>query len=873
MIATPTTQISKPSQIQTKSPSSKGLFSGGSFIDPQRGVAAANRNDPGGVKRGQAEEKATQKQLTLAQHEDQLKQQYKDATDPEKNRNPLLFSDPTQRQAALLSRAQHILESPQYKALTPAQQNTMLSRYYDKYVAPVYTSGKFAAPNKDVWVKGIQESKKAGITPDAYYNYGRTLTSATNFGTKFITGGVGITAAVVHAGVSLKNAAALDMLGLSQFAHHPIDTLWHGVAEQTDEAQTIRDTNDRYHQVINRVSDDFVNIPQFWQETFPSHKLIENASSMVGDVVITLPLYETIGGVSKAVVGGTRLAGEAASAIAKEGSLTKVLMEKAVTPVLDKAGKLVPNAVAKMTLSSLKAASDGVFSAAFMGKDAKESAITGGEFAAFDAAFHGAGKVGAKILSNATIKGFYSKMLAIGGRPFASFIAKQAERELASFDDPKLKAQYDKEFEDYANAKQSFDDPAQKAKADKEFEQHVAAQKATTPEAMPAKSAAEPTKPVAAATTEAAKPKMNFEVVSEAEAKAHAKDPVQRNLINAQKIAFLSIAKKLYGPEVKWSKLTKAQKDVVMKVHSNLGEDGLAELALHNPELAKAHIEKTVAEDAQDPGVAANLKMLQEKYKVDPVASLQKDETESVARQTGAKTSQGAAKASEKLTPMPTAEPTIRKESRDRFASFKVNSLAYFSNPKPKGAPENFDYKKWLSEDEGMSHEQFIKELHDHMMSAGQKFENPEHVLLWGLLHEKKMPPEFGERVQQELHDLDPHVSLKERDKQAQVLLAHMGDLAYTGRLDAEGKIFRSTKVADWTDPTKWMEKLRKEALQAEMDQLAHNYRQYPELVKSVTAQVKEWQKIRIKSATTPKRYMSMSDQIRTTIDRAPEKP
>ena len=873
MTITPTTQISKPSQTQTTSPSNKGLFSGGSFIDPQRGVAAANRNDPVGTftKRGQAEEKETQKQLTLTQHENELKQQYKDATDPEKNRNPLLFSDPTQRQAALLSRAQHILESPQYKALTPAQQNTMLSRYYDKYVAPVYTSGKFAAPNKDTWVKGIQESKKAGITPDAYYNYGRTLTTATNFSTAFIKGGVGITAAIVHAGISLKNAAAIDALGLSQFAHHPIDTLWHGVAEQTDEAQQIRDTNDRYHEVINRVSTDFVNIPQFWQETFPSHKLIENAGSAVGDIVITLPLYETIGGVSKAVVGGTRLAGEAASAIAKEGSLTKVLMEKAITPIMDKAGKLVPNAVAKMTLSSLKAASDGVFSAAFMGKDAKQSAITGGEFAAFDAAFHGAGMVGAKILSNATIKGFYSKMLAIGGRPFASFIAKQAERELASFDDPKLKAQYDKEFEDYARASQSFDDPAQKAKADKEFEQHVAAQKAT--ETTPAKPAAEPTKPVATATIEAEKPKMNFETVSRAEAEAHAKDPVQRNLINAQKIAFLSIAKKLYGPEVKWSKLTKAQKDVVTKIHGNLTEDGLAELSLHNPELAKAHIEKTVAEDAQDPGVAANLKMLQEKYKADPVASLQRDETQSVARQTGATTSQGAAKASEKLTPMPTVEPTVRKESRDRFASFKVNSLAYFSNPKPKGAPENFNYKKWLSEDEGMSHDQFIKELRDHMMSAGQKFENPEHMLLWGLLHEKKMPPAFGERIQQELHDLDPHIPLKERDKQAQVLLAHMGDLAYTGRLDAEGNVFRSTKVASWTNSTKWMEDLRKEALQAEIEQLAHNYRQYPELVKSVTAQIKELQKIRIKTSTTPKRYINMSDQIRTAIDRAPEKP
>ncbi len=164
----------------------------------------------------------------------------------------------------------------------------------------------------------------------------------------------------------------------------------------------------------------------------------------------------------------------------------------------------------------------------------------------------------------------------------------------------------------------------------------------------------------------------------------------------------------------------------------------------------------------------------------------------------------------------------------------------------------------------------FVKEVESHLGNAGQHFENPEHALLWALRHEKDMPKAFATRVQEELHELNPHVPLALREKQAATLEAHMMDLSYTGHLDSEGNIFRSTNTDDWLDPTQWQRQLRKEAQDAELEQFVADFKAYPEQAGVAKAMLKQLQKLRIKGSDIPERYIDFSEKIRQSIKPRP---
>jgi len=670
----------------------------------------------------------------------------------------------------VLARIQHIMDSPRYKELSPERQAQLRSNYYDQTVKPAYEGSHLKAPEKDVWVSKIADPNMK-MTPADYYNIGPKMLTANRAITAAMQGGVETFAGMAHGGVWVGQQAALATLGLTNFFTGPALDM---------EAAGVNQLKKRADDIIDRVSQDYINTSKVWDQTHPSQHWQETVGSYAGNIIGTLPLYE--------------ITGMARGAMAESAVLNKMGMGS-LTKVLESSPK------GKFVQKRLMEAADGIISTTIQGKDNQEKLTTALSFMGFGAA---SAAVGHSVLaSNSLMKGFAAKIMAMGGRPLVAATANEAVHELESATINGVKAE-------------------------------------TAEEATSAMKA------------------------------AHENDPVKSSLVTAQKISFISLAKKAYGPETVWKNLSPSRKAAIRLAHTSMTEDALAELPLHVPDIAKANIQATISEEAKTgTPFAFNLDKLKKELGVDVVAIAQQNEQESLAKLTGAQSSQGSARRAAKKPVVPQVAPEIKKKSQEGYASFKVNSLAYFTNPVPKGVTasesKKFNWAGWL---EDMSSEDFIHELRDNIMSAGQHFEDPEHMLLWANKHRDQMPKPFAQRIKQELNDLNPHATDAFRREQADVLEAHMADMAYTGHLDSDGNIFRSTNANDWLSPTAWQKQLREEAEQLELEHFAQAYSAYPEQVAVQSAMLKKLQKLRTstKGDNTPARYLDLSEKIRNSV-------
>src|SRR5271156_2848231 len=131
--------------------------------------------------------------------------------------NPLTFQDPTDRHAAILARADRIIENPKFKSLSPENQQKMLSRYYDKYVGPGYAMGGLKSPDKDLWLRTIPTlANRHDLTKEYLFPSTNTKQMMDTLAGASVDGGK-VANTISYGGVKLSQAAAHSLLGLSHF--------------------------------------------------------------------------------------------------------------------------------------------------------------------------------------------------------------------------------------------------------------------------------------------------------------------------------------------------------------------------------------------------------------------------------------------------------------------------------------------------------------------------------------------------------------------------------------------------------------------------------------------------------------------------------
>ena len=188
-----------------------------------------------------------------------------------------------------------------------------------------------------------------------------------------------------------------------------------------------------------------------------------------------------------------------------------------------------------------------------------------------------------------------------------------------------------------------------------------------------------------------------------------------------------------------------------------------------------------------------------------------------------------------------------RKMTSERFASHRVDTIAYFKNPSsaPRGKYANaraadgtlIGGRSKLSWNERMKREnfdQFIDTLKD---ADGDRihFENPYHRMLFHWANRDSLPTPVRDKLLREMkgylaRQKNPvYASAKEISDQADWNLVHLTKLAQSGRLTSEGNVFRSTNVNGQGTMTQWQGELDTELEKQEYETLRKSLTLYPE--------------------------------------------
>lgn len=724
--------------------------------------------------------------------------------------NPNTFTNSTDRFAAILARADRITSDPRFKALDPSRQEHVLSNYYDRYVAPGYTSLGYTAPDKDLFIREMP--KETGkLNSRAFYFSGDIQDPNSESGQR-VAAGMGKEAGEVvkgmsYAGLWLTKKITNDALGLSHFLHLTDDVNYESyqrtAAQELSKAQNI----------VDKISNSISDSDKFWLQTHPSKRWTAQIDSDIGEQIIQLPLYTEIGALR---LTAAAKAGELIPQLGRAANLTEKLS-------MSKGGQFLARRLAE--------GADAYIGATILNKNSSDKIGDMAAFMGFGSALEGAGSL-LKYPTQFLIKQWTSRNLAVGGRVFQEAITDAADHELSnnilghshngdpisihpiSADTGTIRIG-DKEIP-YANR-----DESQEAifKSIQAHQQH---------------------------------------------------DPVVASTVNAEKITLSAMGREKYNKP--WNQLSQAQRRSIREARANLTEEAVSEVPLHNKDLVKMHVNvEDQAFKHQNPEYAQNVAMLEKLSGMKVTDALIQSEAEQLESETGVKQAQGTiekiGKISNKVSRDEAKVQNLTKAGKSdeeleprQFAQMKIDNLAYFVN-RAKQAGSN---KNLSAEIKDMDSDEFRREILEQMGHRSFHFENPEHALLWANSFRlgNQMPKPFQLRLIKELAELNPKETVKDWDKKSANLTQHMKELAYTERLFSQGNIFRSTQVDKWLSKTKWQLELREEVEQKELAELRKTMNRHTKQYRQAASALKNLQELRRKAATAEE-YSDITDQIR----------
>lgn len=303
--------------------------------------------------------------------------------------------------------------------------------------------------------------------------------------------------------------------------------------------------------------------------------------------------------------------------------------------------------------------------------------------------------------------------------------------------------------------------------------------------------------------------------------KLREEDKVKFDLVSAEKGVLNSLSLVQFGKT--FGKLDSAEKAAVRIARANQVNGTINEFPVHAPEIAKAHIEQNLADERKEnPYLDQKINYLEQKYGQKFSTELQNAEAEKIKLETGIKSPE---KATSKVAQI--SKLVDEEDEKKLSEAAEVEPRRYVSFKANSLAyfknprPKNSQFNV-RSWLEDMSDEDFDKELRDHITGPKWFFENPQHLMLWAYQYRNKMDKAFAERIAERLEDIDPTGTPSKWSREAKIMERHLDKLADTGKLFTEGNIFRSSNFDSWGNRTKWQKQLNNEDLEkAEKLQLA----------------------------------------------------
>lgn len=310
-------------------------------------------------------------------------------------KDPNIFQDSTTRFAALLARADRITSDGKFKALPADNQKRVLSDYYDRFVAPGYTSLGYQAPDKDLWLREMP--KETGKLDSRSFFSSTNMRQAQLESAGIKTGAESLFKGMFYGGVWLGKQESYAALGLSHF----FGATGGKVYDQQKNYIEMQDKKNK--ETIDKASLGLFDSNNFWLQTHPSKNWTDKLETSIGEQVIQLPLYEAIGAGRLAIAG-------------------KAGLNLSTTLGTSKLGQFVGRRIAE--------GADAYVGAMLQNKDQSSRFGDMAAFMGFGSTLEGLGAA-LKLPSRFLIKQFTSRMAAMGGHSLMEAASDAADEELS----------------------------------------------------------------------------------------------------------------------------------------------------------------------------------------------------------------------------------------------------------------------------------------------------------------------------------------------------------------------------------------------------------------------------------------------------------
>jgi len=723
--------------------------------------------------------------------------------------DPNKFTDPTDRFAAILARADRITSDPKFKSLPGERQQAVLANYYDRYVKPGYEGLGFVAPDKDLFLREMP--KETGKLNSRSFYFGGYSNSETEQRENAAMGAQAgkVVKGISYAGIWIGKQLAYQQLGLSHFLH--LDN-----ADLTTEQNTIEQTADKAKATVDKVSNGIFDSDKFWLQTHPSKRFTSELANNIGEQLINLPLYTEIGAMR---IGATSKIGEVIPKLGRAANLTERLG-------LSKSGQFIARRLAE--------GSDAFIGGTLLGETTREKLTDMAIFMGFGTGVEGITK-GIQLPTKLLVKILSGRNSAIGGKILQEGITDAADHELSNnivgYNHIGEPVSIHPKTEDTGEIKVGSKIVFYNSKGEQQ------------------------------------------EAIVKAIQAHHQHDPVAASIVNAEKITLSAMGRQKYGKawnqlsQAQRRVIRSARAELTEQATNEAAlhnpeivkakiENEFQQELKTNPELGQfvAEIEQKSGLKVTDELRASEAEQLESETGIKQTqGTIEKiGKLKSKAQQV-----EGKVKSKIKNSVKDLLDDTEPKS----FAQMRTNNIAYFTN-RAKAAGSTSNLTKELKDTDS---DEFIHSILEEMGHTNYKFENAEHALLWANSFREELPKPFQRRLIEELHEIRPRETIKIWDEKSKNLAIHMKQLAFTKRLFTEGNVFRSTSVDKWLSKTKWQHELLKEVEDTEMVNLKKVMKRYPKQFKIAQDTLKFLQAAR-QQAASPEDYEKLNDTIHDVI-------
>lgn len=769
------------------------------------------------------------------------------------------------RQAGVYAKGLRLIKGKKFNALDNENKQRVLGQYYDTYVGPAYETSKAQPPDKDTWIREF--SKQGGpkmSVSDFYVNKGPTADAYTDAKVAALNIGAGATktlANIANGVIMAGMKADQKLFGLKGFFPAPQTDSWRDKL-LTKDSEIFQDKNVQKFMKMNQGVIDDAN---FWFQSRPSRTISEKAGSFIGEQAVQLPLYEAIGafrGAGAAITGADKLlkvsagASEAIGTSAKAANFTR---------------RLVATPVGRFVAKRLGEAADAYIGATLQQASSEDRTADILAFMGFGAVLDGVGAGAVKVIGKTAMKRQLAHDAAIGGLPYVEGLADQASHELnndiigydhsgqpmvagAGHNAADLKeavqiahAADPVKAQTTTAAKMSLISIAKEKYGDGAIWKNLARSKQDAIRQEYAKRTAEAIEEIPIHVPEVSKAEIQTSIKKDIEQSPQLAKTYQE-IDELGKQFGVTVADSVQQAEVESIKDATGLKSVQGATYKVANVTRKIEPALKQP----VKLEKQLWNDLSDTGnlrynsgdqgynvkfesrvdralYKLNTSMRRGTYQSDFKKLKQyfpdKSEEEITKMSYDVKAQLDAeikgrratyhndpeqgnvlfpSKYERKVTAGPSTPEEVEAAPRN-YVSFKVDTVSRFTNNINKAAKKkNETLAGYLR---GLDDEDFINEVRDQMGNQ-IRFEKPNDLMLWTVHHGDKVPAPIYNRTITWLKNQDPTQTVESLRKQAKVLDNHIEMLAYSGRLDTQGNVFKSTITADYGSRTKWQRAL-----------------------------------------------------------------